>query len=220
MPTDPVHPSTDSVLQRALEDVLTPLDDADETTARIIDAAYELFSRTGIQRASMEDVARRAGVSRITVYRRVESKDALVVRVVRREFRRYLIRFQEDIAAAATAEDRVVAGFASALRAVRDNPLIGGIMAVEPEVIVPSLVEDDGRTMAAVSAFVAVQLRHEQQAGHVAPEVDVDLVAELMVRLSASFLITPSSVVDLDDDAQVRDLARRFLVPMLRPSSA
>ena len=65
--------------------------------------------------------------------------------------------------------------------------------------------------------FVAGQLRREQQAGNVSADVDVELVAELMTRVSASFLFTPSHVVDLDDDEQVRALARQFLVPMLMP---
>jgi TetR/AcrR family transcriptional repressor of uid operon len=69
-----------------------------------------------------------------------------------------------------------------------------------------------------VQRFVAGQLRREQQAGNVSPEVDVELVAELMARVSSSFLLTPSHVVDLDDDEQVRAVARRFLVPMLAPS--
>ena len=36
-----------------------------------------------------------------------------------------------------------------------------------------------------------------------------------MVRLSTSFLLSPSEVIDLDDDDQVADIARRYLVPML-----
>ena len=51
------------------------VDDHDETSTRILDAAFELFSRIGIQRSTMEDVARRAGVSRITVYRRFATKE-------------------------------------------------------------------------------------------------------------------------------------------------
>nr|MDT0664452.1 helix-turn-helix domain-containing protein [Micromonospora sp. DSM 115978] len=86
-------PGTESVLERAYTDALERVDDADETRARILDAAYEQFCRTGIQRSTMEDVARRAGVSRITVYRRFATKDVLVEHVVRREFRRYFDQF-------------------------------------------------------------------------------------------------------------------------------
>ena len=73
----------------------------------------------------------------------------------------------------------------------------------------------DGRLVTGVRQFVADHLRREQVAGHVGADVDVDLVAEMMVRVSASFLTTPSGIVDLDDEAQLADLARRFLVPML-----
>ena len=47
---------------------------------------------------------------------------------------------------------------------------------------------------------------------------DVDLVAEMMVRISASFLTVPSRVVDITDDAQLAAVARQFLVPMLNPA--
>ncbi|WP_244199878.1 TetR/AcrR family transcriptional regulator [Amycolatopsis thailandensis] len=210
-------PDPDSLLERALADALERADESDETALRLLDAAYEQFCRMGIRRSTMEDVARRAGVSRITAYRRFATKDALVEQVVRREFRRYFDQFLLDIQQAETAADRVVLGFASALGAIRRNPLIGGLMAVEPDVLVPSMVSDGGGTLAAVQRFVAGQLRREQQAGNVSEDVDVELVAELMTRVSASFLVTPSRVVDLDDDEQVREVARRFLVPMLRP---
>ncbi|MFC3821342.1 TetR/AcrR family transcriptional regulator [Planomonospora venezuelensis] len=206
---------SESLLERAYIDAVEQIDDVDETRARILDAAYEQFCRMGIRRSTMEDVARRTGVSRITVYRRFATKDALVEHVVRREFRRYFDRFLIDIEQARTAADRVVLGFVSSLRAIRRNPLIGGLIAAEPDLIVPSMVSDGGRTLATVRRFVAGQLRREQRAGNVPDDLDTDLVAELMVRISASFLAIPSHLVDLDDDEQLAAVARRFLVPML-----
>ena len=205
------------MLERVLAEAVDPAEDSDALTTRVLDGAYEQFCRMGIRRSTMEDVARRAGVSRITVYRRFATKDTLVEHVVRREFRRYFDQFLIDIEEAGTAADRVVLGFVSALRAIRHNPLIGGLMAVEPDVLVPAMIGDGGRMLAAVQRFVAGQLRREQHAGNVSPEVDVELTAELMARICSSFLLTPSHVVDLDDDEQVRAVARKFLVPMLEP---
>ncbi|KAA1428528.1 TetR/AcrR family transcriptional regulator [Nocardioides antri] len=210
--------ATASVFELALADSAGDVDD-DPTSSRILDAACALFARVGIQRCSMNDVAAEAGVSRITVYRRFASREALVQHAVRREFRRYIDQFVLDVAAAATAADRVVAGFVSALRNTRDNPLVGGLMATEPGSLVSSMMGDGGDTLATVRAFVAGQLRREQRAGHVADTVDVDLVAEVMVRLSTSFLVTPSRLVDLDDDEQLAEVARRVLVPLLEPAS-
>jgi TetR/AcrR family transcriptional repressor of uid operon len=191
------------------------VDDHDETSSRILDAAFELFCRLGIQRTTMEDVGRRAGVSRITVYRRFANRGMLVDQLVRREIRRYFDQFRRDIDSAHTAADRVVLGFVSSLRAFRHNPLIGGLMAADPNALVPSTIGDGGRTLASVREFVAGQLRREQDAGNVAGDVNVDVVAELMVRVCSSFLVIPSHIIDLDDDKQLSDVARQFLVPML-----
>ena len=138
--------------------------------------------------------------------------------MVRREIRRFFDQFRVDIEQAKTAADRVVLGFVSALHAIRRNPLIGGLMAVDPNALVPATVADGGRTLATVRAFVAGQLRIEQEAGNVSRDVDVDIVAELMVRVCSSFLVIPSHIVDLDDDEQLADVARQFLVPMLEPT--
>ncbi|MEO3828185.1 helix-turn-helix domain-containing protein [Actinomadura sp. B10D3] len=205
----------ESLLERAYVDAVEQVADLDEARSRVLDAAYEQFSRLGVQRSTMEDVARRAGVSRITVYRRFATKDALVEQVIRREFRRYFDRFLVDIEQAETAADRVVLGFVSSMRAIRSNPLIGGLMATEPDTVVPTMINDEGRTLATVRRFVAGQLRREQRAGTVPEDLDVEFVAEMMVRVSASFLAIPSELVDLDDDEQVAEVARRFLVPML-----
>lgn len=210
--------NSESLLERAYIDAVEQVDDTDELRARILDAAYEQFCRMGIRRSTMEDVARRAGVSRITVYRRFTTKDALVEHVVRREFRRYFDRFLIDIEQARTPADRVVLGFVSSLRAIRRNPLIGGLIATEPDLLVPSMINDGGRTLATVRQFVAGQLRREQRAGNVSSDLDTDLAAELMVRISASFLAIPSHVIDLDDDEQLAGVARQFLVPMLEPT--
>ncbi|GIE97690.1 TetR/AcrR family transcriptional regulator [Paractinoplanes rishiriensis] len=210
----------ESLLGRALAEVLEQPDADgahDEVTTRLLDAAFDQFCRMGIRRSTMEDVARRAGVSRITAYRRFTNKDALVAQVVRREFRRYFDQFLIDISEARTAADRVVAGFVSSLQVIRRNPLIGGLMAVEPDVLLPSMIGDGGQTLSTVQRFVAGQLRREQATGHISAEVDVEVVAELMTRLCASFLVIPSHVIDLDDDEQLRALARRFIVPMLEP---
>ncbi|GAA5090681.1 TetR/AcrR family transcriptional regulator [Nocardia iowensis] len=217
-PSVPVASSgPESLLERAYIDALEQVDDSDETRSRVLDSAYEQFCRMGIQRSTMEDVARRAKVSRITVYRRFATKDALVQQVILREFRRYFDQFLVDIKQARTAADRVVLGFVSSLHAIRRNPLIGGLITAEPDLLVGSMIGDEGRTLAAVRQFVAGQLRHEQRAGHVSAELDAELVAEMMVRVSGSFLAIPSHLVDLDDDAQLAALARQFLVPMLEP---
>nr|WP_245673010.1 TetR/AcrR family transcriptional regulator [Aldersonia kunmingensis] len=211
-----------ALLARAYGDVRAGTSESTETAidptrTRILDAAFEVFCKWGIQRASVAQVAQRAGVTRITVYRKFESKDALVEEVLLREFRRYFLQFLTDIDEADTAADRVVLGFVGSLRAISGNPLIGGLLESEPGLFVGTLISDHGRTLAAVTQFVAGQLAQEQEAGNVSADIDIELVAEMMVRISASFLTVPSPRVDMHDDAQLASIARQFIVPMLEP---
>jgi len=193
------------------------VEEFDDVSLRVLSAARDVFVQAGIQRSTMDDVAKAAGVSRITVYRRFSTKDILVDAVVRWEFRQYFTQFLEDIKAAHTVADRVVVGFVSSLRRMRGNSLIGGLLTAEPGSLVPSMVGRQGQTFANVREFVADQLRSEQKAGNVASDLDVVLVADMLVRVSTSFLVAPSDIVDLDDDERIAALARQFLVPMLNP---
>jgi TetR/AcrR family transcriptional regulator, repressor for uid operon len=214
-----VHPEPQSLLELAFSDAVRERGD-DPLAERLLDAAYEQFCRMGIRRSTMEDVARRADVSRITVYRRFTNKDTLVEHVIRREFRRYFDQFIVDIRQAGSVGERVVVGFVSSLQAIRRNPLIGGLIETEPDAVAPSMVNDGGQTLATVQQFVAGRLRLEQRAGNVSHDIDVEVVAELMVRTAASFLLIPSRVVDIDDEPQLRALAWNYLVPMLQPAAA
>ncbi|ROZ89109.1 TetR/AcrR family transcriptional regulator [Gordonia sp. OPL2] len=209
-----------SLLERAYVaviggDVTEP--DDDPTRTKLLDAAFDQFCRMGIQRSSMEEVARRAGLSRITIYRKFATKDDLVEQVILREFRRYFLRFLADIRNADTAAERVVFGFVSSLRSILGNPLIGGLIETEPSLLAGSIGADDGRMLVAVRQFVAEQLRSEQRAGNIAAELDTELTAEVMVRISNSFLTVPSQLIDVHDDDQLAAVARQYLVPMLEP---
>src|SRR5690349_23231035 len=56
-----------------------------DATQSILDAALIEFERHGIRRVALDDVARRAGVSRTTIYRRFANRDELVSAVIERE---------------------------------------------------------------------------------------------------------------------------------------
>jgi AcrR family transcriptional regulator len=53
-----------------------------ETDASIIQAALDLFIEHGIDGTSIEQIARRAGVARLTVYRRWSTKEELLVQAM------------------------------------------------------------------------------------------------------------------------------------------
>ncbi|MFE3943980.1 TetR/AcrR family transcriptional regulator [Streptomyces sp. NPDC059118] len=187
---------------------------SDALSERILDAAREQFTTFGLRRSTVDDVAKRARVSRVTVYRRIGNKDSLVSACLLREYRRFVVEVDEAVAALPTTQDRLVEGFAAVLRHIREHPLIGGLLRLEPETMLPFLTLESGPAFLAIRAYLADRLRDARRAeGRSAS--DPTPVAELMVRITVSFLLNPVSCFQLDDDTQVREFARRYLVPLL-----
>lgn len=193
---------------------LTEAPPSDTLSEQILDAAREQFTTFGLRRSTVDDVARRAGVSRVTVYRRIGNKDSLVSACLLREYRRFLVEVDDAVAALPTTEDRLVEGFAAVLRHIREHPLIGGLLRLEPETMLPFLTLESGPAFLAIRDYLADRLREARRAEG-RPVSDPTPVAELMVRVTVSFLLNPVSCFELDDGTQVREFARCYLVPLL-----
>lgn len=186
----------------------------DPTARRILDAALEQFTLFGLRRSSVDDVAKRAGVSRVTVYRRFRTKDGLVVETLLREHRRFFQQLDAAVAALPTMEERVVEGFVVALRHTRAHPLLGGLLRLEPELVLPYLTVQGGSSLSATVEYLTGHLRRAQQAEGRRDE-DPRPVAELMVRVAVSFLLNPAGCIETGDEDQARAFARRYLAPLL-----
>ncbi|MFI8952783.1 TetR/AcrR family transcriptional regulator [Streptomyces sp. NPDC053750] len=186
----------------------------DPVARRILDAALEQFTVFGLRRSSVDDVAKRAGVSRVTVYRRFQNKDTLVEQTLLRENSRFFQRLDAAVAALPTMEERVVEGFVVALRHTRAHPLFGGLLRLEPELVLPYMTVNGGSTLAATVDYLTGHLRRAQQAEG-RPDDDPRPVAELMVRVAVSFLLNPASCIEMEDEDQARAFARRYLAPLL-----
>ena len=200
---------TSTLFARALavEDTIS----GDVLSGRILDGGLACFSESGLRRPTVEDIARRAGVSRVTVYRRFDNKTTLVEAVLLRELRRCLSALDEAITAD-SLDERIVEGFVFALRYAREHPLVGGLLRVEPEEVLPYLTVRASEALAVVRAFLAGHIR--ESAGPPAG-VDAEQVAELMVRIVVSFVLNGDSSIELDTDNQLRAFARRYLVPLV-----
>ncbi|WP_158102583.1 TetR/AcrR family transcriptional regulator [Lentzea kentuckyensis] len=80
-----------------------------EADNAILTAAFELFLERGLDGTSIEQVARRAGVTRATVYRRFATKEDLLLSVM--ELARDVPELEPGRMAAASAEE-IISGYA------------------------------------------------------------------------------------------------------------
>jgi AcrR family transcriptional regulator len=191
-------------------------EDVDDSVAeRILDAALVQVAAVGLRRTTVDDVARRAGVGRITVFRRFGSKDRLFEVLAVREARRFFAAIEAATGALDDPVERMVASFVAGLRLARGHPLLDRLARIEPETVLAALAHDRPPVMSLARELVARPLREAHRRGELQLE-DADAVAETLLRLAVSFLLLPHSVVDLDDEAMTRAFAHRVIAPILR----
>lgn len=71
----------------------------DDKATRILSAALQEFLATGFKDAKIDDIARRAGVGKGTVYQYFESKDKLFEAMIDDGMNKYVLLIEESIAA-------------------------------------------------------------------------------------------------------------------------
>ena len=102
-----------------------------ETRERLLDAATEVFAQTGVAATRVEDLARRAQISRRTLYELYPSVGAVLDAVYERAVR---ISFQSVFEALAGITDpieRIHAGVRAYYRIIADNPAAARVVFVE-----------------------------------------------------------------------------------------
>lgn len=208
MPRVSTQVDADAVLLALLrhQPALGPGDDIDE---RILDAAGRMLVDVGLEDLEVDAVAEAAGVGRSTLYRRFEGRNALLAATVAHEGRRLLAALAESVAGIEDPEDQLVAAFCAGLRIARATGVADRIRH-EP-LLLRLLTVDGGPVLGAARTQLASVARS------VDPGIDRDdaeAIAELLVRLAVSFLVTPESALDLEGGCE--DSIRRHLAPLLR----
>ena len=107
----------------------------DASTELILDAAVVEFERHGFRRVALDDVARRAGVSRTTIYRRFANKDELVGAVIERENVRLFADIAAELTRAAPQSNYYVEAFTLSILKFRSHRVLHQMITDEPGVV-------------------------------------------------------------------------------------
>jgi AcrR family transcriptional regulator len=122
----------------------------------LLDATQACVLAVGVRRTTMTDVARRAGVSRMTLYRRYADVTSLMQALMTREFTQIIERVEAEAAGLATARQRLVTAAVEGVERLTRHPLFLRIVDVDPELLLPYLTTRRGAFQrAAVGAFEA-----------------------------------------------------------------
>jgi AcrR family transcriptional regulator len=193
----------------------TVAQDVSSDSDAILDGALAAFLDFGVRRTNMAEIARRAGISPATLYRRYSQKSDLVAAVGLREATRVLARLDKVIDTEATPLEQLTLLYTAVSDEVRSNDLLHRLLATEPESVLPKLTVDAEPILAIGREYLASFLTRLQAEGHL-PGYDVRPVADVLTRLTQSELLTPST--EPLTPRQVRAFVRDHLAPFIRLS--
>jgi AcrR family transcriptional regulator len=181
---------------------------------QILDAAYNLLLAVGMRRLNMADIARSASVSRATLYRHWPNATSVVGALVTREFAGVTAHsFATDTA---SARGGLVSGVVAAVRSIRVHPLMRKIIDVDPEFLLPYLVERRGTSTTHQLGLMEVALQAGRADGSIRAG-RAALQARAIWLLACSFTLTGPVLADevsLEDlDRELAELLDRYLAP-------
>ena len=186
--------------------------DGDPTRERTLDAALAEAAAVGLERMTVEDVVRRAGLGRMTVYRRFPRREDLMEALLLRECRRFLAAVASALDRDGDPEQRVAAAFMAAMAFVRAHPLTRRAADSEPGSVLEAVAAGDARILAMGRGFIAAQIA----AGHPAADPRrVARVADVVARLFVTYVGIPPVDPDPADETALEDFAHTILVPLL-----
>ncbi|MUL64011.1 hypothetical protein BOO86_06000 [Mycobacterium sp. CBMA 234] len=181
----------------------------DPFSVRILDAAYEEILSLGLRRATLDQIARRAKVGRMTVHRRFSSKQQLIATVLGRENARVVGELARVADAQPTVVDALTESLASGIEAFRHHALFGRLLETDRDDLVPFLTFEAGPLMVVATRFIEDQLGKRGSAS-VAPHA-----AEAIFRVCHSILLSPDGGQELRDSQVLRSFLRPVISALI-----
>ena len=187
-------------------------DELDAYAERILEAAREELAAYGLRRTTLDDIAARAGVGRATLYRRFANRDTLLAALVAREARRLIASVDAQMRVHDTPSERLVGAFLAFISQLREHRLLRRVVVSDPDEILPILTSP--ATLALGRDYIAAQAAREQAAGALLT-AEPSVIGELLARFAHSLALTPDTLLPLDDEDALTELARATLVPLV-----
>ncbi len=169
----------------------------------ILDAAQESVLDVGLRRTTLAEVARRAGVSRMTVYRAYGDLNTLVAALLTRELLAVVDEARTEVTG--TARERLVETGVRVVERIDHHPLYRRVLDLDPELLLPLIVDRFGSTQRAILELIAQDLEDGQREGSVRP-LDTRLAATCLLLTAQSFVFSARMVPE-----EAYDELRRML---------
>ena len=168
-----------------------------------LDAARACLLDVGWRRTTLTEVARRAGVSRMTIYRTWGDMPGLLGDLMTREWTGVVEASMADADPSQPRVQRLVATMVATVRALRVNELFVRIVELDPELILPYLLARRGRSQDLILGVVTAEIAAGQAAGEVR-QGDPTAIARGLLLAAHGFVLSAHTMLgDGVDEAAV-----------------
>lgn len=163
--------------------ICNDLSDSPSVDDQILDAARSCVLDFGLRRTTLAEVARRAGVSRPTVYRRWPDTRAVVADLLTREIRVVVPDMDGD----EPARVQLVRAVVEVATGMREHPLFVKILRSDPDLLMTYIVDRLGTSQRAIVERVSQAVA--------AGQIDGSIRAGDPVHIAAMVLLIAQSAV-------------------------
>ncbi|MDC0773170.1 TetR/AcrR family transcriptional regulator [Streptomyces sp. HD] len=199
---------------------MTPIRHNHSDGDAVLDAVRDCVLAVGVRRTTLTDVARRAGVSRMTLYRRWPDVRSLVGDLMTREWVAVATGAMPERRPGTDTRGLIVEGLVAGAKDFRAHPLFQKIVDVDPELLLPYVLDRRGASQEALLALVADALREGHADGSVR-DGHVERQARALLLIVQSFTLSLRTMTDEDDTdlsseaflAELRSILERTLTP-------
>ncbi|MFJ8196720.1 TetR/AcrR family transcriptional regulator [Streptomyces sp. NPDC096152] len=199
---------------------MTPIRHNGSDSDPVLDAVRDCVLAVGVRRTTLTDVARRAGVSRMTLYRRWPDVRSLVGDLMTREWVDVATRSMPERRPGTDTRTLIVDGLVAGVEAFRAHPLFRKIVDVDPELLLPYVLDRRGASQEALLGLLADALREGHADGSVRPG-PAERQARALLLVVQSFTLSLRTMTEADDPdltseaflGELRTILERTLTP-------
>lgn len=190
---------------------------APETREAIIAGAFACFRTYGLHKTTIVDIARKADVSRSTIYEYFKDKSEIVEACAEAASQRFYRNMAKVVNRGETLEDQLVRACVFVTQA---RQVVEPEKYFDEEEVGVLLTKNAAVLLQECSDFVAPYLTAAKLTGEVRKDLDVAAAGEWIGRILFSLFNTPSPTIDMRDEDAVAHFVRGFVVQGLAGNPA
>ncbi len=170
----------------------------------------------GVRRTTFSDVARVAGISRMTLYRRFPDLPSVLAALIARDLGAIVAGTLAEVEHLATARERLAEALVRGAEAMTRDPLVLRILEVDPELLLPYVIDRIGETQRAVLDVLERYIAEGQRDGSIRGG-DAPVMAACLELSARGFVFSARASERACDAASAFDQLRMMIDAYLTP---